>query len=43
MTEEAGMAGGSAEHEAVLVLDFALDDAVAEGGVVFGGRDEVLP
>src|SRR5690349_45846 len=33
------MAGYSAHDGGVFIVDFALDQAMAEGAVVFGGRD----
>ena len=39
--EEAGMATDSTQHGAVFILDLALDNAVAEGEVLFGRRDEI--
>src|SRR5438270_9716825 len=39
----ASMAGDSAHDEGVFVIDLALNYAVAEGLVIFGGGDERLP
>ncbi len=36
------MAGYTAHHAGVFVIDLALDEAVAESAVIFGGRDPVL-
>ena len=32
--EQAGVPGDSAQHAGIFVLHFALDDAIAEGGIV---------
>ena len=37
--EQAGVSGNAAEDAGVFVLHLALDDAVAEGAVVGGGRE----
>src|SRR5579863_7407120 len=37
--EKAGVAGNAAQHAGVFILDFALDDFLAKGAVVGGGRD----
>src|SRR5271156_1195691 len=41
--EEPGMAGGSSQNETIFILHFSLDNPVAEGCVLFGGRDSRSP
>src|SRR5271165_5801985 len=42
-SEEAGVSGNAAHDVCVLIVDLALDDAMAKGTVVFGGGDGVDP
>src|SRR5664279_2498336 len=42
-SEDAGMSSYASHHGSVLVIHFALDDALAKSAIVFGGRNPRLP